>query len=691
MQGSDNSWSCIFGQSMHNPYYCVKWIFGETNLVIGIMFPLTDPVAVFAVLIAVILISPFLFRIVRIPDVAAFIIAGIVIGPYGLNILMRDPAIELLETAGLLYIMFLIGLELDSEKLRLRKWHSLLFGILTFSIPFIIGILVSRSMLHQDLYSSLFISMMLASHTLVAYPTVRRLGLTGDAAVVTAIGGTIITDTLVLVLLSFLLQTNGEQISSIRTLILFPAFIGFLIFVFMGYPRISRWFFRNVRKDRPVHFLFIITLVGLSSLVAELLGFEAIIGAFLAGLALNRSVPKNSMLMHHIDFVGNILFIPIFLIGIGMLINIRILFTDATIWSTFLILTVAALFSKWLAAFFFQLFMGFNSTQRDLMFGLTGSRAAAAIAVMLIGFESSIVPEHLLDTTVLIILISCLGGSILVDRTGKKLAMNLSVEEGNNGGSSMLVPIANPSTMAPLVELAIRMQDKIHQWPIYLLSIIHEDISSTENLSRIKRLLESNITKFNNLSENVRVITRVDLSVSGGIVRAAKEYMTSEILFGWGGMKSASSRLLGSVFDQLFKETQILYVCNVSQSLGEIENMRILLPHLIDHEKSFDLMMSRVSRLGVKSGGIIEIFADTEISKHTMSIIRGRRKVRTIVKPLIGSFLIPSEDDSGDILHIMFLPRKHTVSYDPGYNSFIRKQIPLLEDGNFILIVPGYE
>ena len=655
------------------------------------MFPLTDPVAVFAVLIAVILISPFLFRLVRIPDVAAFIIAGIVIGPFGLNLLMRDPAIELLETAGLLYIMFLIGLELDPEKLRVSKWHSILFGILTFSIPFILGIVVSRSLLQQDQYSSLFIAMMLASHTLVSYPTVRKLGLTGDAAVVTAIGGTIIADTLVLILLSFLHQANGEQIYPGGTLIHVLAFIGFLIVVFMGYPRISRWFFSNVRKDRPVHFVFIITLVGASSLFAELLGFEAIIGAFLAGMALSRSVPRSSMLMHHIDFVGNILFIPVFLIGIGMLINIRILFTEAAIWYTLMVLIIAAILSKWLAAFFTQKIMGFNASQRGLIFGLTGSRAATAIAVMLIGYESDIIPEQLLDTTVLVILISCILGSILVDKTGKNIAKNLRVEEGVKAGNAMLVPIANPSTMAPLVELAIRMQDKIHHWPIYLLSIIRDDMNSSENMSRLKKLLESNIEEFNNLSESIRVITRVDLSVSGGIVRAAKEYMTSEILLGWGGLKAASSRILGSVFDQLYNEPQVLYVCNISKAQEEPETMRIWLPDFIDHEKSFDLIMSRISRLKIKSGGTIEIFASGELSKHTTSIIRGRRKVKTVVKTMTGSVQMTSEDVSREIMHIMFPPRKHTVSYDPGYNSFIRKQISKLEDGNFILIVPGYE
>ena len=210
-------------------------------------------------------------------------------------------------------------------------------------------------------------------------------------------------------------------------------------------------------------------------------------------------------------------------------------------------------------------------------------------------------------------------------------------------------------------------------------------------MSRIRKLLESNISEFNNLSESVRVITRVDLSVSGGIVRAAKEYMTSEILLGWGGVKAASSRLLGSVFDQLYNETQVLYVCNARISHQEIGAMRFILPDLLDHEESFELIMKRIARLPVKSGGLIEIYSAGEISEHTTSIIRGRRKVKTVVRSMTRPFQIPLDDPSREILHIMFLPRRHTVSYDPAFNSFIRRQVPMLENGNFILIVPGYE
>lgn len=254
----------------------------------------------------------------------------------------------------------------------------------------------------------------------------------------------------------------------------------------------------------------------------------------------------------------------------------------------------------------------------------------------------------------------------------------------------MLVSISNPSTMAPLVELAIKMQDKAQQWPIYLLNIVHEDMSSRENMSRIKNLLESNIKEFNTLSESVRVITRVDLSVSGGIVRAAKEYMASEILLGWGGMKAASTRLLGSVFDQLYKETQVLYVYHVNQSHEEINAIRLLLPDGIEHEKSVELIMNRISRLGVKPGGNIELYGGNT-SESITSMLSGRKRVKIIGKPRDDSFHLSPEDATREILYIMIMPRKHTVSYDPAYNSFVRKQITLLEKGNFMVIVPGYE
>jgi Kef-type K+ transport system membrane component KefB len=653
--------------------------------------PLTEPVAVFTVLITAIFLSPFFFRILKIPDVAAFIITGIVIGPFGMNILARDPSIELLGTVGLLYIMFLIGLELDPEKLKISRRHSIVFGIFTFAFPFALGMIISRFLLRQDMPSSLFVSLMFSSHTLIAYPVVRKLGITGDTAVLTAIGGTIITDTLVLILLSILTQGNGGlpfTAHLIRVILLFGIY---LLAIFYGYPRISRWFFANVKRDRPVHFLFLIMMVSISSLLAIFIGFEAIIGAFVAGMALSRVFPRNSMLMHHVDFVGNILFIPVFLIGTGMLINIRILFSEPALWVTFLILVTAAMAGKWLAAYFTQKSMGFSPNQRNLLFGLSGSRAAAAIAVMLIGFERNMIDEHLLDATVLIILVSCLAGSFLTDRYGKKMLLAGTVDREEKQGDIILVPISNPSRMAQLVGLSIRLQDRLSPSPVYVLSIIHDDKSTRENMTQIRNLLEVNVSEFNNLSESVKVITRVDLNVSSGILRAAREYMVSDIILGWGGRTTASKKIFGSVFDQLYGGTQTLYVCNFAEPPEETETMVILIPLHLEHEKSCDLIMKRISRLPLRPGGSIEIVAPhDEIPAALRSALSRKRKIGILHRPMAANANVSLAPARGK-MHVLILPRRQSVSYFAGYNSSIRRQIPAIEGGNFILIVPGFE
>lgn len=659
-------------------------------VILAMSMPLTEPVAVFAVIITAIFLSPFIFRLLKIPDVAAFIITGIIIGPFGMNILERDSGIELLGTIGLLYIMFLIGLELDPEKLRTSKRQSIVFGLFTFLFPFLLGIITARFLLKQDLRSSFFVALMFSSHTLVAYPIVRKLGVSGDVAVLTAIGGTIIADTLVLILLSFLVQGNSGQPVPVHLLRTILPFGIYLLLIFYAYPRISRWFFANVKRDRPVHFLFLMLMVSISSVLAIVIGFEAIIGAFVAGMALSRSVPRNSMLMHHVDFVGNILFVPVFLMGTGMLINIRVLFTDSSLWLSFLFLFVGAMAGKWLAAYFTQKSMGLTLNQRNLLFGLSGSRAAAAIAVMLLGFERNIIDEHLLDATVLIILVSCLAGSFLTDRYGKKLVLTGRMETQESLTGIILVPISNPAHMAQLVTLALKLQDRMSPSPVYLLSIVHDDKSTRENLTRIRNVLETNVSEFNDLNESVKVITRVDMNVSSGILRTAKEYMVSDILIGWGGRTTTSRKIFGSVFDHLYGGAQTLYVCNLSEPPEDTERMVILIPSSVEYEISYSLIVDRISRLPMRSGGQVEIHAPhDEVPVALRSSLSRRRKVEIVHSPMTPNAdltLAPARKK----MHVLILPRKQSVSYHAGYNSSIRRQIPAIEQGSFILIVPGF-
>ena len=394
--------------------------------------------------------------------------------------------------------------------------------------------------------------------------------------------------------------------------------------------------------------------------------------------------------MHHVDFVGNILFIPVFLIGTGMLINIRVLFSDPTLWLTFLILFLGAMAGKWLAAYFTQKSMGLSLNQRNLLFGLSGSRAAAAIAVMLLGFERNIIDEQLLDATVLIILMSCLAGSFLTDRYGKKMVLTGNIETEVKLTDIILVPISNPSYMAQLVTLALKLQDRMSPSPVYLLSIVHDDKSTQENLTRIRKVLEANVSEFNDLNESIKVITRVDMNVSSGILRTAKEYMASDIIMGWGGRTTTSRKIFGSVFDQLYGGAQTLYVCNLTEPTEDTERMVILIPSCLEYEISYSLIVDRISRLPIRSGGKVEIHAPhDEIPAALRSSLSRKRKVEILHRPMAlnaNVSLAPARKK----MHVLILPRKQSVSYHAGYNGSIRRQIPAIEQGSFILIVPGF-
>ena len=653
--------------------------------------PLVDPVFIFTVLIAIILLSPFLFRPFKIPDVAAFIITGIVIGPYGFKILNHDASIELLGTIGLLYIMFIAGLELDPEKLKISRKNSFVFGFFTFIIPFTLGMIISIYLLHLGFTASMLVSIMFSTHTLVAYPIVRKLGINRDASVLTAIGGTIITDTLVLIILSFITQRFSESQFAIQIIKIILFFGIYLIFIFYSFPKIARWFFKNIKRDRPVHFLFLLLMVCVSSALAKLIGFEAIIGAFVAGLALNRSIPKNSLLMSHVDFVGNILFIPVFLIGIGMLINTKVLYTGTYLWYISFILIVSATSGKWLAAFISQKILKFTSIQRNLLFGLSSSHAAATIAVILIGFKNGMIDENIFNATMLIILASSLIASFVTEKYGKKLALSDSIERDVKNNEKIMVPISNPSTMANLIELAKSFQYNANTEPIFVLNIVSDDISTKNNLINIRHTLESNVSEFNNLNESIKIITRVDLNISSGILRAAKEYMISDIIFGWGGRNTTSQRLFGSVFDHLNNGSQTLYACNILEHFERIDRAIVVLPGSLEHEMSFNSIINRIIRLPIKKGGSIEIYiSNPEVESDIKDLVPKKHKFRiTFHNYLRPEDVSMSRDHK--ILNIVFILRKQSVSYNPLHNTIVQKNLLAKQESNFILIVPGFE
>ena len=332
----------------------------------AITLPLTDPVLKFLLILVIILAAPLLLNKLRIPHLLGLIIAGAIIGPNGFNLVLRDSSIILSGTAGLLYIMFLAGLEIDLGDFKKNKWKSLTFGMYTFLVPMALGTLVGLYVLNFSMLTSILLASMFASHTLIAYPIISKLGITKDKAVGITVGGTMITDTLAV-----------GDVDDWFWYRLGAAIILFFAFVMIVFPIVGRWFFKRC-EDNVSQYIFVLVMVFLGAYLAELAGLESIIGAFLAGMALNRLIPSTSPLMNRVEFVGNAIFIPFFLIGVGMLIDYRAFFTN---WDTIkvgAVMIVVATVAKFGAAWLTQKTFRMSVDQRRGIFGLSNAQIGRA-------------------------------------------------------------------------------------------------------------------------------------------------------------------------------------------------------------------------------------------------------------------------------------------------------------------------
>src|SRR5690554_1420512 len=352
--------------------------------------PLQNPVLVFSLVLFIILLSPILLRRLNIPGIIGLIISGVIIGPHGFNILENNAAVDLFSTIGLLYIMFIAGLELDLNEFKSNRNKSLLFGFFTFTIPLTLGYPVCRYLLGYDFNASFLTASMFATHTLVAYPIVSKMGVSKNQAVAITVGGTILTDTAVLIILAVIMGNAEGSLGSEFWIKLGVSLTIFSLIMFLIIPRVAAWFFKKLKEEKHSHYIFVLSVIFFSAFLAEVAGVEAIIGAFMAGLALNKLIPPNSALMNRIEFLGNSLFIPFFLISVGMLVNVKVIFGGTGAWIVAGTLTVVAIAGKWIAAWLTQVTFKYTKAQRQVIFGLSGAHAAATLAVVLVGFNAGI-------------------------------------------------------------------------------------------------------------------------------------------------------------------------------------------------------------------------------------------------------------------------------------------------------------
>lgn len=567
--------------------------------------PFANPVLIFAVLLLIILLAPILLNRFNVPSIIGLIVAGVIIGPYGLNWVSNSHAgMQMFSSIGLLYIMFIAGLELDLGEFKLNRNKSLTFGFYTFIIPLLIGFPVCYFLLGYDANASFLTASMFSTHTLVAYPIVSRMGIARNQTVAITVGGTIFTDTAVLIILAIILSNSDGGLNPAFLVRLLLSLLLFSLIIFVLVPRFAKWFFKRAAPEKYSTFIFVLFVVFASGFLVELGGIEPIIGAFAAGLALNRLIPHSSALMNRIEFFGNALFIPLFLISVGMLVDVSVLFDGPWTLIVALVLTAVAIVGKWLAAWATQKTFRYTSTQRDLIFGLSSSHAAATLAIILVGYRAGILDVYILNGTIILILLTCIVASVSTQRAARKIVIGeesepLSTESmGEFAQEKILVPIANPTNIGQHVELALLLKDKGSINPVSLLGVVPNNEEAEKNILSFRKQLQEFVSTATAAEVYVDIITTIDHSPVDGIMRTARETMTDIVILGWPVRAGLWDKLLGEKIEMIIKSTdKNLFVCHVDQNLILNRRIVVISPPLVEKEDGFGMWVNKISKL----------------------------------------------------------------------------------------------
>jgi Kef-type K+ transport system membrane component KefB len=660
--------------------------------------PLENPILIFSLILFIILFSPILLRKLKIPGIIGLIIAGVIIGPYGLNILAKNSAIDLFSTIGLLYIMFIAGLELDMNEFKSNRNKSLVFGLFTFIFPLGIGFPVCYYLLQYDLNASLLTASMFATHTLVAYPIVSKLGVSKNQAVAITVGGTILTDTAVLIILAVIIGNSQGSLNQDFWIRLGVSLTIFSAVMFILIPKIARWFFRKLESEKHSHYIFVLSVVFFAAFLAEIAGIEPIIGAFVAGLTLNKLIPHSSALMNRIEFIGNSLFIPFFLISVGMLVDVRVILNGPNALFVAVTLSIVALLGKWLAALFTQFVFRYTIAQRKLIFGLSSAHAAATLAVILVGYNAHILDDNILNGTIILILITCIIASFATEKAAKKIIIesdddsNSVIKTNNSQNEHILLPIANIANIEKLLELAIFIKEKKSVNPVSILSVVSNNNEAELNIQKTRNKLEAYVKQASASETKVNIITTIDHNPASGIVRISREIMADIIILGWPQRSGYIDKLIGDKVDSILNSTdKTTFICHLENPLILHKRIVIAAPPLAEYEKGFDLWLSKMIRLSQELSISIHLFCNEATKKAVYRLFNKAKLTVSINKHSFSDwddFLIISKNIRDDDLIVLASARKGATSWLSILESLPNKLEKSFKSNSRIVIYP---
>ena len=637
-----------------------------------IALPLSNPVAIFFTVMALILIAPLLLQRLKIPNIVGMIATGIIIGPYCLNLLDRDASFEIFGQVGILYLMFVAGVEIDMLNLK-RNWKSGVgFGLLSMLFPLIGGIFVTHVLMGMGILTSLLIASMLSSHTLISYPAAARFGLTAEKSSVIAVCGTIIAVLLSLMLLAEVVDIDIQgSLDGVR-LVVFILSIGIYALVIWWLLTIAtRWFFRHF-NDTVFQYVFILAEMLFSALIAQIIGLEGILGAFYAGLVLNRFIPTRSGLMTRIEFVGSAIFIPYFLIGVGMLMNVSVIFNGWNVLWLALCMSATALAGKWLAAFCAQRIYHLSGNDRKLMFGLTSGKAAATIAATIVGFQYGLISEDVMNGAVIMILICCAVASIATERAAKGMRLSLTQRDLKSTSTVSdedkwhpLVAVANPTTAAGLARLAMLTKPKGAESELTALFVRNSDDGTVTGMGRTS--LKDAVNAALAVDFPIQDIERFDINTVAGITNVTKERHCTEIVMGLHRRSNVVDTFLGSMTEQLIHSSNLMITmsrCFVP--LNTLRGVVVAVPPKAEFETGFSQWVTRVCSIAEHIGAKLTFLAYADTIKYLKLVASERFHVDMEYRCIAGwdDFITESSRvDDDDDLFIAISARQGSLSY----------------------------
>lgn len=659
---------------------------------------ITAPVPIFLTVMAIILLTPLILNRLKIPHVIGLIIAGVVVGPHGFNLLARDMSFEVFGQVGILYLMFLAGIEIDMYHLRKNLRKGLAFGIFTFIIPLFLGSVVAMTALGMHILEATLLASMFAAHTLIAYPIVTRFGVTKSPAVIIAIAGTIVTVLGSLIVLAGVLGVYRDGSVSSLLPILFYLTI-YCVGLTYVYPRVTRYFFQHY-SDGISQFIYVMVTVFGAAALASWIGIEGVFGAFFAGLVLNRFIPARSILMGRLEFVGNALFIPYFLIGVGMLIDLHVVLGGWSTLYTAAVMSAVAMASKWLAALVTQKVYKLTSIDRSIMYQLSNAHTAVALAVVMIGYEMHLFDETVLNGTVVMILVTCTVSSLGTERAASRLKVQLleqeeeeSAKEDSTAHPRTLIAISNPLTAPGIVDLALSMRfpDSSVPGDLYALHVRNDNSASSKAIGRNSLDVAEKAAAA--VETSLTPIERFDLNFITGVLNTMEERDITEVIIGLHRRTKIIDSFLGEKVEQLLRSTnRMIVMSRCFIPINTVTRILVAVPKKAQFETGFRRWVQAVGNLCRQVGCRIDFWCDDDTKPLIQTVIRQSRLGIRMSFSNVSSyddFVLKSTDVNDDDLLIVVSARRSSVSFDGDMDAVPEFLQRYFANNNLIVLYPG--